>query len=255
MSTKALKLTSLLFLLLLAIVAPLHAASNGSIFIDPAFTPSNQTPDSCDQVFIEYHFKLTADHNDGVGGDAFAITMTDGNGKALDTDFFIADLGSDAENTDTLDTHKPEGITARPITFALYDIGDPDTTDSDTIDGYNFARSGTLLAQTVFDPATLTINGTCENLPFVGGSTCLTLPAGSIVGNTPYQTQVYWEPGKVSPGIFLNPGNYWVIGTDESGKFYKIMLSCQFVWVPVEDFQPSFEAPQNGEPLPTTVVK
>ena len=40
-----------------------------------------------------------------------------------------------------------------------------------------------------------------------------------------------------------------------SGKFYKIMLSCQFVWVPVEDFQPSFEAPQNGQPLPTTVVK
>ncbi len=251
MRNKAAKVFVLLFVFMLAVVVPLQAASGGSIDINDA--PTGQTPSTCTDVRIGYHYSFTADTDDGGGSDWYAIVMTDGNGKAIDTDWFSASLGP-VDDTDTYDGYDPDEITARPLTFALYDITDPGGLSENTIEGHNFAVSGTLLAQTVIDPATLTVNGTCENLPFVG-STCLTLPSGSVVGNTPYQTQVYWEPGKVSPGIFLNPGNYWVIGTDETGQFYKIMLSCQFVWVPVQDFQPSFEAPWSGQPLPTTVVK
>lgn len=86
------------------------------------------------------------------------------------------------------------------------------------------------------------------------GSCLLDVPAGSVVGDTPFQTQVYYEPGNVSPGVFLNPGTYIVVGQDESETYYKIMLSCQFVWVRKENMQPSYQPPQNGAPLPTQVV-
>ncbi len=87
-----------------------------------------------------------------------------------------------------------------------------------------------------------------------GGTCLLDVPAGSVVGDTPFQTQVYYEPGNVSPGVILNPGTYIVIGQDESETYYKIMLACQFVWVRKENMQPSYELPQNGAPLPTRVV-
>ncbi len=87
-----------------------------------------------------------------------------------------------------------------------------------------------------------------------GGTCLLDVPAGSVVGDTPFQTQVYYEPGNVSPGVVLNPGTYIVIGQDESETYYKIMLSCQFVWVRKENMQPSYEPPQNGAPLPTRIV-
>ena len=44
MSTKAFRLTVLLFVLLLAIVVLLHAASNGSISIDTDNTPTGKPP-------------------------------------------------------------------------------------------------------------------------------------------------------------------------------------------------------------------
>jgi hypothetical protein len=251
MSFKTLRLVGFLFVLMLAVAV--HAGGGGaSISISSA--PTGQSPDTCDDVELEYHFVIPdASTDDGGGTDWFAIAMTDGRGNFVDTDWEGESVGS-VDDFDTFDGEDPAVIKARPITFSLYDITDPGAIDENTVEGHNFATSGTLLAQTTFDPGTLTINGTCDSLPFGSGS-CLSLPAGSVVGNTPYQVQVYWAPDKVSPGIFLNPGNYWVIGQDESGKFYEIMLSCQFVWVPVQDFQPSFEPPQNGQPLPTTVVK
>ena len=90
--------------------------------------------------------------------------------------------------------------------------------------------------------------------PKAGPGCLLDVPAGSVVGDTPFQTQVYYEPGNVSPGIFLNPGTYIVIGQDESETYYKIMLACQFVWVRKENMQPSYEPPQNGAPLPTRII-
>jgi hypothetical protein len=82
----------------------------------------------------------------------------------------------------------------------------------------------------------------------------LTLPAGSVVGDAPFETQVYYEPGNASPGLFLNPGTYPVIGQDPTETYYQIMLACQFLWVRKDSMQPSYAAPQNGAPLPTTII-
>ncbi len=82
----------------------------------------------------------------------------------------------------------------------------------------------------------------------------LPVPEGSVVGDTPYNAQVYYEPGNVSPGIFLNPGTYIVTGQDTSETYYQIVLACQFLWVPKDVMQPSYLPPQNGTPLPTRIV-
>ena len=82
----------------------------------------------------------------------------------------------------------------------------------------------------------------------------LAVPAGSVVGEAPYGAQVYWEPGKESPGIILNPGTYIVTGQDESETYYRVVLACQFVWVRKDTMGPSWLPPQNGTALPTTIV-
>jgi hypothetical protein len=46
----------------------------------------------------------------------------------------------------------------------------------------------------------------------------------------------------------------YVYGVDASGGFYKVMLSGQFFWVPVNTMGPNFDSVWNGRPLPTNVV-
>ncbi|MEP7293795.1 MAG: hypothetical protein ABI835_18550, partial [Chloroflexota bacterium] len=79
---------------------------------------------------------------------------------------------------------------------------------------------------------------------------------GSVVGEAPLGAQVFYQPNSdsMSSGVILNAGTYIVVGQDASESYYKVMLACQFVWVQKSTMQPSFEAPQNGAALPTTVV-
>jgi hypothetical protein len=100
----------------------------------------------------------------------------------------------------------------------------------------------------------LTWNATITNQSF-GSGVCPDIPGGSVVGAMPAQTQAFYEPGNISPNIFINPGTYWVIGEDDSGQYYKIMLACQFLWVPIDSMQSSYQAPWSGQPLPTRVVQ
>ncbi|HVU12498.1 MAG TPA: hypothetical protein VHD90_14545, partial [Phototrophicaceae bacterium] len=85
--------------------------------------------------------------------------------------------------------------------------------------------------------------------------TCgLTLPDGSVVGAMPTDEQAYWAPGKISPNVIINAGTYWVTGTgtDDSGnEYYRILVACQYLWVPVDSMQPSYQAPWSGQPLPS----
>ena len=68
MSFKALKFVGLLFIVMLAVVVPLHAATGGTISISDA--PTGQTPGDCNSVEIEYHYALTANtDDDGSGND------------------------------------------------------------------------------------------------------------------------------------------------------------------------------------------
>ena len=81
----------------------------------------------------------------------------------------------------------------------------------------------------------------------------LSIPTGSVVGEAPLGAQIYYEPGNIT-SYTLNPGTYIVVGQDESETYYKVVLACQFVWVQKNTMQPSYQAPQNGAPLPTRVV-
>jgi len=83
---------------------------------------------------------------------------------------------------------------------------------------------------------------------------CLPLPEGSVVGAMPLNTQAYFAPGEIAEGVIINAGTYWVLGVDESGQYYKILLACQYLWVPVDSMGPSYQAPWTGQPLPTQVV-
>ncbi len=86
-----------------------------------------------------------------------------------------------------------------------------------------------------------------------GSGMCLALPEGSVVGDMPQGAQAFYAPGKAT-NFSINPGTYWVLGQDESGQYYKILLACQYLWVPVDTMQPSYQAPWTGQPLPTRVV-
>jgi hypothetical protein len=91
--------------------------------------------------------------------------------------------------------------------------------------------------------AAFTASGGCQ----------LVIPEGSIVGDLPFATRAYWAPGKITPEVTLNPGTYWVVAQepDDAGNFfYKLVLACQFVYVPVNVMQPSYLFPWSGQALP-----
>ena len=91
--------------------------------------------------------------------------------------------------------------------------------------------------------------------PVVSAGCTLPVPSGSVVGDVPFETQIFWEPGKASPGLTLKAGTYIVTGQDETESYYQIVLACQFVWVSKDAVQPSFQPPQNGAALPTQIVE
>jgi hypothetical protein len=102
------------------------------------------------------------------------------------------------------------------------------------------------------DTGNIIYNGPTSGLVTAGCT--LVIPAGSVVGEAPLGAQAYYEPGNVVPGVVLNPGTYTVIGQDESETYYQVVLACQKLWVRKDTMQPSYQAPQNGAPLPTRFV-
>ena len=80
------------------------------------------------------------------------------------------------------------------------------------------------------------------------------MPSGSVVGSLPSDQQAFYSPGNVAPGVILHAGTYWVtgVGTAASGaKFYRLLVACQYLYVPLASMQPSYQPPWNGQPLPT----
>ncbi len=100
------------------------------------------------------------------------------------------------------------------------------------------------------DTGNILFNG----VPNAGGTCSLVIPSGSVVGEAPAGAQAYYAPGQAAPGVVLNPGTYTVIGQDASETYYKVVLACQTLWVRKDTMQPSYQAPQNGAPLPTRIV-
>jgi hypothetical protein len=89
-----------------------------------------------------------------------------------------------------------------------------------------------------------------------------TIPSGSVVGQITSPTVAYWAPGleyPVQPDLVLgttpDTKTWWVIGMDSTASWYKILVSCQYVWVPASSMGPNYDDVWQGEPLPTRVVK
>ena len=208
-----------------------------------------------DSGAIAVTIHMTPSSDDGGGADYFGFVTYDGNGTIIDA--YVTSEATSAVAGDSVQATVPgyNGLpnpAARPFTFVVYEITTPyDTNPHTGAEIRDFILSnGSEEARTTYDPSFVPA---CAELPLVGGA-CIAIPDGSVVGDMPYPTQAYYSPGNVSPGVIINPGTYWVIGEDESGEYYQIILACQYLWVPVDSMQPSYESPQNGAALPTRVV-
>lgn len=169
--------------------------------------------------------------NTGAGGEALRVDITDGAGTLIYTLTFSNTLGTFSGGIgDFFYTTAPQ---FNPITFTLTSLagnGLPEQVDFVT-------------------------QGNCDGLPTFGAAgACLPLTDFAVVGDMPFNTQAFYEPGKEASGVVINAGTYWVLGADESGAYYKILLACQYLWVPVGSMQPSFQPPWSGQPLPTQAV-
>ena len=83
------------------------------------------------------------------------------------------------------------------------------------------------------------------------------LTSGAVVGELKESTVAYYDPSyDAATSTVLEMGKtWWVLGTDESGSWYQLLVSCQPVWVPASVLGPNFDAVWNGHPLPTDVVQ
>ena len=94
----------------------------------------------------------------------------------------------------------------------------------------------------------------CEEKEEVSTTCGIPYNADAVVGSLPFETQAYWAAGKVANDVTVSAGTYWVNGVEtaeDGSEYYEIIVSCQLLYVPVETMQPSYEAPWNGEALPT----
>ena len=92
--------------------------------------------------------------------------------------------------------------------------------------------------------------------PGIAGLDMVPIPDTAVVGSFVTTTPIYFEPrADAATATVMEAGKTaYVYGVDASGGFYKVMLSGQFFWVPVNTMGPNFDSVWNGRPLPTNVV-
>lgn len=100
---------------------------------------------------------------------------------------------------------------------------------------------------------------TCDGADFgvvsiPGCDQYLPITATSVVGSFVSDTPLYWKPGELTNPLITIPAGKtaWVLGTDASGTYYKIVWACSQVYVPVGSMGPNFDAVWNGRVLPTS---
>jgi hypothetical protein len=89
-------------------------------------------------------------------------------------------------------------------------------------------------------------------VPVPGCNTLNTIPSRAVVGMFLDNAIVFWAPGEMTtPPIVVQAGKtYWVDGLDPSGKYWHVLISCTWVWIPASQIGPNPQPPWNGAPLP-----
>jgi hypothetical protein len=244
-------LAVIVFLLALSFGGVIYAATSATI----AFL------DTSDQPMYEATGTGLVDDD---GCDIVTMLMTDATGGIVDVDTFCLDLGTGIGDDFTdWGSHESGYVPGTgPITYTLYDTAFDDICDNDENSSAcsDYLASGAVpcIAEAYYQPPSLPVGTAlviCGGGAVAGVTGCtLNIPSGSVVGEAPLGAQAYYAPGSEAAGVVLNPGTYIVIGQDESETYYKVVLACQTLWVLKSSMQPSFEAPQNGAPLPTRIV-
>lgn len=175
--------------------------------------------------------------NTGIGQEALRIVAYDGAGTTLFTLSYSNSLGSYAGGIiGTTPWTTPPAY--NPITWELWSLSG---------NGLN----------TQLDVRAI---GECAGLPYLPVAGCdlmMPVPPTAVGGTFVASAPVYWAPGKLTDPVLTIPvgSTARVIGVDASGDYYKIVWSCDFLWVPVETVGPNYDNVWNGKPLPTDVVE
>ena len=92
--------------------------------------------------------------------------------------------------------------------------------------------------------------------PVAGCDTYMNITNNAVVGTFTNSADLYYAPGDIiAPQTTIPVGqSAWVLGVDESSAYYKIIWSCDYLWVPVSTMGPNFDETWGGMPLPATVV-
>ncbi|MBK8027406.1 MAG: hypothetical protein IPK19_39960 [Chloroflexi bacterium] len=253
------KIPTLLLMIILAIAffGSVHAASSGSFVFDYA----GDVGDNADGP--QFDITLSGPTDDGAGCDEYVMMMFDPSGVVVDVDPGCV-VGT--TTSDDGDYGSVFAVTGRPITYSLFDIDGAEAAALGAISQSDPAYTAYVLANGVcldedYEDASSLLTGLPSLTPYAvcgtptttAGGCSLAVPAGSVVGSAPLGAQIYYSPGNAT-NLTLNPGTYLVVGQDSTETYYKIVLACQFVWVRKDAMGPSFEAPQNGAPLPAGIV-
>lgn len=249
----------LLIIVVIGAFGTVYAASSGSFVFDYA----GDVGDNSDGP--QYDITLSGPTDDDGICDWVVMVMFDANGVVVDADPYCVNPGTGIGSDDG-DYGAVFTSTSRPITYSLFDVDGAEASalvlisQSDPAYVAYLQANGTCLDED-YEDVSSDLTGLPSAAPFVVcgtaavvGDVCnLAIPAGSVVGSAPLGAQVYYSPGNIT-NITLNPGTYIVVGQDSTETYYKVVLACQFLWVLKNTMEPSYLPPQNGTPLPTTIV-
>jgi hypothetical protein len=224
--------------LLIGIPASSRAASNLQVALNP---PPSQG----------YHISGDANTND-VGDQDYVCVIcrtADGTIKDVDTDLHFT-VGTTINATGACD---PIGTSDAATSVEIYD-----TTNSFPGENANLGGAAAYCQSFASPPPSPHSNGGTKSADVapVPGPDMVNLPAWAVVGTFTQMTPLYYDPapGATSDSMMDSGQSLWVLGLDETGAFYQVVLSGQYLWVPVGTIGPTYSEPWNGHPLPTEVV-
>ena len=89
------------------------------------------------------------------------------------------------------------------------------------------------------------------------GPDMVPIPPQAVVGTFTTATPLHYTPALDGASSYVMEAgqSLWVLGVDETGTFYQVLLSGNTYWVPVANIGPTYDEVWGGAPLPTEVIE